>query len=391
MSFQDLPYEIKLKLLEECPQLRFVFSEFRKLLSDFEKPPELDYPTKSNKYRKQIIIEHISIPKGVPDKLQLEFRNRNMECVVIINDISRIQCIAFHNFLPLLITGCNNGFIKIYELNDDKTSINCIVCFQAHYDVILSIAFHSSALIFATTSVDFNIKLWSFNCKGKQIEHIITLTEHASYVKKIMFHPFLKDVFASASNDRTVRLWSMDTENPKNTCCVCKLQAHTHSANTLDFHSTRKLLATAGYDHQIKIWLLNENSTEAKFLLGLEGHRHIVNSVTFHKSYLASGGFDCSVKIWLFNENYTDALCIASLDNSLPVYSISFHKSGLLASGTHSGIVNIWQFDEENKNAIHKITQKKHEKNIACVVFSENIEEDIVLASCGDTSIKLWR
>ena len=43
------------------------------------------------------------------------------------------------------------------------------------------------------------------------------------------------------------------------------------------------------------------------------------------------------------------------------------------------------------KNAIHKITQKKHEKNIACVVFSENIEEDIVLASCGDTSIKLWR
>ena len=390
MSFCDLPYEIRLKLLEECPQLRFVFREFRTLLSNFEKPPDLDYPTKMNKYRKPIIIEHKSTPKVVQDKLQLKFRNRNMECIATINDISRVQCVAFHNFLPLLITGCNNGFIKIYELNDDKTSTSCVVCFQAHYDVILSIAFHSSALIFATASVDFNIKLWSFNFKGKQIEHIITLTEHTSYVKKIMFHPFLSTILASASHDSKVKLWSMDTENPKNINCVCTLQAHTNSANALDFHSTKELLATAGYDHQIKIWLLNESSTEARFLLSLEGHRHLVNSVKFYKSYLASGGFDSSVKIWLFNENYTDAICITSLDNSFPVYSISFHKSGLLASGTHSGIVNIWQFDEKNKNAIHKTTQKKHEYNISCVVFSQDVE-DIVLATCGDTSIKLWR
>jgi WD40 repeat protein len=420
MSFTELPLEIKYKILEKCPQLRFVFPEFRTLLIDFRKPPELDYPYEKNKHRKSIIIEYISNSNGVQDKLQLEFRNKNMECVEIINDISRVQCVAFHKTLPLMITGCDNGFIKIYELNHDFIINECISCIQSHHDIILSIAFHNlafhnlafhnlafhnsafhnsafhnsvfhnSALIIASSSVDFTIKLWSFNYKKRHIEHIITLTEHKSYLKKVLFHPSLS-ILASASHDNKVKLWNVDISNPKNTVCVSTLQAHTYSANTLDFHLTRALLATAGYDHEIKIWLLNHNSTDASLLLNLEGHRHIVKAVKFHEiaPYLVSGGYDSSIKLWLFNDNYTSASCVASLDSNSPVYTISVHKSGLIACGTHDGYIIVWELDERKKNAIYRITNK-HENHISCLEFHKNTE-NIVLVSCGDKFIKLWK
>lgn len=98
MSLKSLPNDIKYKLLEKCPQLRFVFLE-------------LDYPYKINKNRKVEIIEYNGI--------QLEFRNKNMECISSYIDVTFIECLAFHKFLPFLFVGCSSGFIKIFSLYDD--------------------------------------------------------------------------------------------------------------------------------------------------------------------------------------------------------------------------------------------------------------------------------
>lgn len=101
MSLEALPNEIKYKLLEKCPQLRFVFSELRTLLRGFEKPVELEYPYKMNKNRKLEIIEYIG--------LQLEFINKNMECISSSRDITNIEYLAIHKILPLLIVGCSSS------------------------------------------------------------------------------------------------------------------------------------------------------------------------------------------------------------------------------------------------------------------------------------------
>ncbi len=385
MSLEALPNEIKYKLLEKCPQLRFVFPDLRILLQNFEKPIELDYPHKTNNYRKVEIIQH--------NGLQLEFRNKNMECISSNEDITNIECLAIHKILPLLFVGCSSGYIKIYSLYDDYKINKFIKFIKGHNDIILCLTFHNSELIFASSSVDFTIKLWSFNYNCSQVENIITITEHKCYLKKILFHPFLS-ILASANHDGKVKLWSVDITNPKNIECVYTLQASMYRVSALDFHINKLLLATAGDDHEIKIWLLNQCCTDANLLFTLIGHRHTIQALKFHETapYLVSGGYDSSIKLWLFNDNYTNAFCVASHDCNSPVQTISLHKSGVIASGTQNNLIKIWQIDEENKDIVYKTTINNNsmKSHISFLEFNNDIDK-IILASCGDKSFRLWR
>lgn len=107
-----------------------------------------------------------------------------------------------------------------------------------------------------------------------------------------------------------------------------------------------------------------------------------------------SGGYDCCVKLWLFNDNYTNAICINSFDCNSPVFSISLHKSGLIACGTQNDLIKIWQLDEKNKNAVYKTSLdnlkiNNHKSLISYLEFHSNTE-NVILASCGDKSCKLW-
>jgi hypothetical protein len=62
--FTNLPIDIQKKLLEKCPQLRFVNKTLR--LNNFIKPDEYSYPTKDNDNDDIIIINY--------EGLKLEFR-----------------------------------------------------------------------------------------------------------------------------------------------------------------------------------------------------------------------------------------------------------------------------------------------------------------------------
>jgi len=385
MSLEALPNEIKYKLLEKCPQLRFVFSDLRILLRDFEKPIELDYPYKTNKNKKVEVIEY--------NGLQLEFRNKNMECISSYVDITNIECLAFHKILPLLFVGCSSGFIKIFSLYNDYKINKFLKFIKGHNDIILCLTFHNSELILASSSVDFTIKLWSFNYDCSKIENIITIVEHKCYLKKILFHPFLS-ILASASHDGKVKLWSVDINNPKNIECVFTLHTCVYRVSALDFHIKRTLLATAGDDHEIKIWLLNQNNTDANLLFRLEGHRHIIQTVKFYEKapYLVSGGYDSCIKLWLFNDNYTNAECVASYDCNSPIYTISLHSSGLIACGTYNKLIKIWQLDKKNKNIIYKTTINNNimKSHISYLEFNNDVD-NIILVSCGDKYLRLWR
>jgi len=390
MSLETLPIEIKYKLLEKCPQLRFIFTELRNELKNFIKPDKLDYPYQFNKHRKIEIITY--------NNLQLEFRSKNMECISSCGGISCIECLAFHKILPFLFVGYNDGFIKIFSLDNDFKINNIIKFIKGHNDIVLSLTFHNLELIFASSSVDFTIKFWKFNKNCTKVEHIITITEKKCYLKKILFHPFLS-IFASANHDGKVKLWTIDINILKNIKCVSTLQVNNYSTNTFDFHLTKPLLVTGGYDHEIKIWLLNQTGTDGDLLFRLRGHRHIIQAVKFHESapYLVSGGYDSSVKLWLFNENYTNAECIASLYTNSPVCTISLHKSGLIACGTQNDLIKLWQLDEKNSNAVYKNTIDNYnniitnKKSYISYLEFHNDTENIILASSGDKYFRLWR
>lgn len=83
-------------------------------------------------------------------------------------DYSRytINCISFHPLFPILVTGSNYGTIKIWRLNFDTPSANCLITLDetngGHRHSIESLTFHPSPSMpfLASSSFDNTAKLW---------------------------------------------------------------------------------------------------------------------------------------------------------------------------------------------------------------------------------------
>ncbi|EOA13315.1 hypothetical protein CARUB_v10026349mg [Capsella rubella] len=132
---------------------------------------------------------------------------------------------------------------------------------------------------------------------------------------------------------------------------------------TLDFHPTSGLLATAGADYDIKLWLINSGQAEKKipsvsYQSSLTYHGCAVNTIRFSRSgeLLASGADGGELIIWKLHPSETN--------QSWKVYkSLSFHRKDVLdlqwspddaylISGSVDNSCIIW---DVNKGSVHQI------------------------------------
>ena len=162
MSLLSLPLDIKILLLEECPQLRFILSDLRQMLCNFIKPQELEYPTNKNKHRGTTLINY--------NELKLKFKNENWKCVATLESHNgNITTIAFHPSKPILATGSIDCKTKLWRIDPDTTITTCVATLERHIDTILAIAFHSSLPLLATGSNDQTVKIWNMNANLTEI------------------------------------------------------------------------------------------------------------------------------------------------------------------------------------------------------------------------------
>ncbi|KAG7539201.1 WD40 repeat [Arabidopsis suecica] len=132
---------------------------------------------------------------------------------------------------------------------------------------------------------------------------------------------------------------------------------------TLDFHPISGLLATAGADYDIKLWLINSGQAEKKvpsvsYQSSLTYHGCAVNTIRFSRSgeLLASGADGGELIIWKLHPSETN--------QSWKVHkSLSFHRKDVLdlqwspddaylISGSVDNSCIIW---DVNKGSVHQI------------------------------------
>ena len=233
-----------------------------------------------------------------------------------------------------IFTADSGGNVKIWTIKGEL-----IKSFKAHNQTILNLSFAPSAPldapavnanssngnIFATTSQDNTVKLWSRD--GKLLR---TLTGHKDWVWSVSFSPNDRKI-ATASRDKTVKFWSIDGN------LIRTLDAHKNSVTSVSFSPDGKQITSAGVGSNVKFW-----SESGEELQTLRGHKNWVWSVSFatNGNMLATASKDGTAKLWqLKGKKYQ----IYQAHNS-KIYGVNFSPNGKeYVTASQDKTVKIWQ------------------------------------------------
>lgn len=145
----------------------------------------------------------------------------------------------------LLITGSNDNYLRIYQLNNYEF-INQI---EAHTLGVSAVAFSIDAGLLISGSKEANVKIWDrlFNCTKEIAAHLFPVYE-------IAIHPTMP-YFATCSRDKSIKIWRIDDFSLfKNLSLDKNSNAHQLSVNKIDWSFDGQLLLSVSDDKLLKVW-----------------------------------------------------------------------------------------------------------------------------------------
>jgi len=179
---------------------------------------------------------------------------------------------------------------------------------------------------------------------------------------------------ASASWDHMIRLWDGRTGHE-----ITTLAGHTESVNSVSFSPDNSRLASASTDRTVRLW----DSRMGHHVVTLAGHSGSVYSVTFSADglRLASASEDKTVRLW---DGRTGRL-ITILRSHDRVSSVTFSPDGsTLAYASDEHTIRLW----DSETGHHFATMTGHTLWVNCVAFSP---DGLTLASASnDNTVRLW-
>jgi len=292
--------------------------------------------------------------------------------------------------------------------------------FQGHSDTVLSVAFSPDGKTVASGSTDTTIRFMdplNGNAKGAPI------TGHMSPVSAVRFSPNgqMLATAGSGGDERTVRLWNVADRG-----VVGQLTGHLDSVTDVVFSADGAMLATASADATVRLWSLSSR----RQIASLSGHGGQVRAVTFSPDgrLLASASTDGTVRLW----DVERRALIANLKAKDEVNAVAFSPDGkLLASGGRENTVRLWDVDNRRaKGAIDIVSSTSgwvrslafspdgralaagsvdsrvriwdaasgnllleltgHGNSVNDIAFHQGPGPELLLASAGDRTVRLW-
>ncbi|MEH6372739.1 hypothetical protein V7793_00010 [Streptomyces sp. KLMMK] len=201
--------------------------------------------------------------------------------------------------------------------------------------------------------------------------------QFTGHAKPVTDAAFAQDgrTLATASFDHSVKLW--DTHSHR---LLATLTGHTDIVNTVAFSPDGRTLATAGNDRSIKLW----DAPSHRLLATLTGHTNMAESVAFSPDgrTLASAGSDRTVRLWDVRTRRERATMTGHTD---AVVRLSFSPDGrTLASADNGRTTRLWDVSTHKTLAVLAGSTGA----VKTVAFSP--DGGTLATAGGDGGVKLW-
>ncbi|MFQ4139643.1 hypothetical protein PGN35_025365 [Nodosilinea sp. PGN35] len=203
------------------------------------------------------------------------------------------------------------------------------------------------------------------------------LIGHSDWVTNVAFSPD-SETLATASYDHTVKLWSRQGEELQ-TLPSERFASNGHSDIVWDvaFSPDGKTIATASADQSVKLW-----NRQGEELQTLKGHSSVVGRVIFSPDgkTIATASDDQSVKLW--NRQGEELQTLKG--HNAGVWGVAFSPDGAtIATASADQSVKLWNRQGEELQTI-----KGHSAGVSSVAFSP--DGATIATASHDQSVKLW-
>jgi WD40 repeat protein/transcriptional regulator with XRE-family HTH domain len=210
------------------------------------------------------------------------------------------------------------------------------LAWQAHTDIVMSLAFSPDERRLASGSFDGSVKLWDVESRA-----LLWSGRHPKSTLCLALAPD-GQLLASGGADGTVRCWEAQLGTP-----VQELP-HPGAVFALAWSPDGRLLASGDTLGTIRLWQ-RQPSGPARLWQALEAHSNWVRGLAFAPDgrLLASASWDSSVKLWEWGEAGRLRLRQRLLGHTGQVNCVAWSPEGAtLASGSNDRTIRLWEAQE---------------------------------------------
>lgn len=251
-----------------------------------------------------------------------------------------IWTLAFSPDGSKLASGSWDGRVKLWEI-----ATAALLWSGSHTSHVNSVDFTADGNLLASAGNDATVRIWDVH-SGKQLQ---TLT-HPTAVAVIAWRSESPQVaqtetrlLASADDEGCIRIWEMLSR--RQATCVQTKTGHTAYVDGLAFAPDGSTLASASWDGTVKLWEVGESAGHGRPPQTLAGHTDRVSRVVWSPDgrTLASSSFDRTIWLWdveqgryLFRlQGHNTGVCV-----------MAFAPDGhTLFSGSEDATLRMWEID----------------------------------------------